>query len=398
MVTLCVNGISRMTVRSAREGVKLICGRVRDCGVRQQKELGILSHTPLTPYAVSRTSTRAYMESVHALPSSTPSTSLYRAAKFLADSGIWGLDGRSRFQQARMLTLISDAFVGCGDSAVSTRMEGNGKHAFIRLGASDLEAVIAEAVRRRISGSHVTLVGSAGDVVMSQPMYTALTDPSSGIQLMDPSAELALVESPPQSSMDIPRRLSSFRLVRPFVHSKLVFDLDDEPAMELLSFLEPKRAAAAEQTVNEYLEILSAMEGERVEGRPVNLLIDPTVPLSEPVVVHACLAALNPFGKSIPDRVVLEGNGTMHPSVKPFLRFVERLGVEVVTNTSTVASEDRLTVGCLGGPDHVGRVDSDPFFLPSQHMQQWTGETRSFRKRESTVMNCRPPPEDNRHI
>ena len=398
MVTLFVYCISGMTARSAREGVKLICGRVRDCGVGQQPELRILSHTPLTPYAVSRTSTKAYIESVHALPSSSPSSSLYSAAKFLADSGIWGLDDRSRFQQARMLTLISDAFVGCGDSAVSTRMEGNGKHAFIRLGASDLEAVIAEAVRRRISGSHVTLVGSAGEVVISEAMHSALTDPSSGIQLMEPSPGVNPVAALPHSSVDIPRLLSSFRLVRPFVHSKLIFDLDEEPAMELLSFLEPKRASAAEQTVHEYLEILSAMEGEQVEGRPVDLCADQSAPLPEPVVVHACLAALNPFGKSVPDRVVVEGNGTMHPSVKPFLRFVERLGVEVVTNTSTVASEDRLTVGCLGGPDHVGRVDSDPFFLPSQHMQQWTGETRSFRKRESTVMNCRPPPEDNRHI
>ena len=55
----------------------------------------------------------------------------------------------------------------------------------------------------------------------------------------------------------------------------------------------------------------------------------------------------------------------------------------------------RINPSAVACAMNVGRVDSDPFFLGSQHVQESTGDLPSFKKREFAVKNCRPPLDDD---
>lgn len=300
--------------------------------------------------------------------------------------------GREVPKQAKaLLSVVGGSLYHFRPICVAPRTDANGKHVLLK-GRGDH---VTEYVRWTLRGAHVTSLYpenvEIGDWLDSFPE----TQFESVRGSADMIREVRLF-SDTESPIDIPNILENLRFVRPLVEEKLKFDLNSEPAIELLDFLDTKQSSIAEATVHEFLELCQALEGEAIAGRPVELILDAQAPLLDHIVVHAVIAALNPFRKSSgKDTVVLLNPGdNIHDSVKRFVNFAtSRLGF--AWSLETAGTDDYLKVaGMTAEVEGLRSADGDPFRLGAQHLVQ-ADQAGEFTKRDFEIVSCKRPNDDS---
>lgn len=263
-------------------------------------------------------------------------------------------------QASALLSVIDGCLTHSPPLCIAPRLDANGKHVIL----DESGDVVTDYVRWSLRGANVSIPECSPEV------------------------------KPEKNDLNIPMILENLRLVRPLVEERLSFSLDEEPAMDLLNFLDTKNASQIEASIHEFLELSLALQHEPLGGRPVEFVLDPQAPLPNYVVAHAAVAALNPFSKTAKDTVVLLNPGdTIHDTVKRFVKFAtNRLGF--AWSLQPAESDDYLrVVGPTTGIEGVSSVDGDPFRLGAQHLIH-VGVIGQFRKREYDVINCKRP-QDN---
>ena len=301
-------------------------------------------------------------------------------------------------KQARVLLGLSRQLEQVSHAAIGIRPDGNGKHVVVRgLDGFDVRG-INEAVKWKLAGADVTyLTGESGipldGILCVNKANLGATDEE---QLLK-SANLVVDSHRGEDVGDVTSILSSLRLVRPYVESKQVFDIDGLPAMDLLNFMEPKTAKLAEQSVHEYLEVVTSLDGMRVGTTPMTFTINPGTPLADFVVMHATLAGINPLYTSGIHSVNLVTNSTkaMHPTVSRFLRFVEgRLGFAVREAVGRDLNTPAIISGIAAASQKITTVDSDPFRLASQHLIH-SEIPAEMQPMDATNVNCKRTEDDS---
>ena len=293
------------------------------------------------------------------------------------------------------------------EGCVSVRLDGNGKHVLLVPDADTrIDSVKDTAFSWILRGAHVTVLFADGDVPDEFQQCSGRLHAFSLAKLAKDELELLVrnvdivneVFPTGLGGVNIPQSFESLRLVRANVDSKLRFEVDDIAAMDLLNFLNPKTGKLAESTVHEFLEVCWALRSvENIAAKPVELLIDQSVPVPDHVIVHATVAALNPF-RHDRNRIVLGPSSAMkpmHESAKRLCRFLEqRLGFEVSEKAGSgdgylrVVNRNSQIAG-------VTQADSDPFRIASQHLLRGIGPSKEFIEYEFEVLNCKPVRDDS---
>jgi hypothetical protein len=290
------------------------------------------------------------------------------------------------------------------EGCISVRLDGNGKHVLL---VPDTEADIGivkdTALSWILRGAHVTVFFPQGIVPeefqqvgdrLHAFCFTTLAKDDLEILLRNVDVVIELFGGENDNGIHVVRLLENFRLIRANIDSKLRFEIDDLPGMELLNFLTAKAGKLAESSVHEFLEVCLALRSVgNIASRSVELHIDPAAQVPEHMIVHASIAALNPFNCG-GNRIILGPHSkTMHESAKRFCRFLEgRLGFEV--RESIESSDGPLRViNRTSQIDGVAQVDSDPFRIASQHLSN--GIATSIKDYKFEILNCRSVKDDS---
>lgn len=360
-------------------------------------EISITRGTP--GFEIDRTSVKTYMESVRRKPVSDPYTALTQTLNFASNARIWE---NHEFRLSKQLLSITHELLTSKSSAVSSRMDMNGKHVVLT------NPDIYEAIRHALRGAHVT-VASLDQFCFSTDMHVrrALESPASVVQSMPYNRELiasadTLVNG--ISEMHIPDILAGLRLLRPFLDTRRMFELDEDK-LETLNFLDPKSASATESAIHEAMEVITGLDGACVQAASLDLLLTARSPLPEFVVKHACLAGLSPLDRPEKNRLIIVGQHE-HESVRRFSRTAERvLGFTV----QRIGEMDPGALrGTVVGDSHscsqprveqrvISSFDSDPFMLASQHVVPSSTPAKIY-SLEFKTLGCKKPANEEAQI
>ena len=273
-----------------------------------------------------------YSESVSYV--SDPWSSLHKVAKFLADGGF-------EFRRSNFLVAAADAFMAF-PGAVSTRMDGNGKHVIMLGETASLEELIDEAVWHALRGSHVTVLSNED---APNPVLVDLKSPIQWFHHTSMS-NVQIVQTAP---LTVARMLSSFRLIRAI---KAPGTQPEHSENAALAFLQPKESSLFErESLGEFLEIVHGLT-DLVRPRPINLVLGTA--LTSDMIKHVALnAAIG--GKGNVQNTPLNSSN----EVKQFSKFVQKqLGY---------TNHDFAPDACMR-IDMSTKCDPDPFMLASQHL------------------------------
>jgi hypothetical protein len=299
-----------------------------------------------------------------------PLSALERTKRFMIDSGVLE---RRKLETTRALVSILDEFLIAPGCTVSTRMDMNGKH----IVTNDIE----EAMLYSIRGAQVSFTGDLNQV----PNPDVLAHPLSPIQIIQ-SPQNTVTKQPTEDIINIPLILRHLRVIRPYIEDRRIYSVD-ENVLNILSFLDPKRERMVQETIHEFLEIVSAMNSLPVSQRSTEITLSGQTPLPDFAVVHACLAALNPVAAQQSHVLRILGSEKMHDSVARFCRFIDKeLQFQIYRDQEPHRDPNRLAL--FAGASHL--LDNDPFMLASQHLQA-SDTLSNVHEYEFTEINCRKP-------
>lgn len=370
---------------------------IRDILVRPVSELSLSRGN--SGFEIDRTSVNTYMESVRRKPVSDPYTALSETLNFASNARIWE---NHEFRFSKQLLSITHDLLMSKSSPVSTRMDMNGKH--VVLTNPDID----EAVRHVLRGAHVT-VACLDQFRFSTDMHVrqALESPASVVQSMLYSRELIASADAVfnrTSETHVPDILAGLRLLRPFLDTRRMFELDEQK-LETLNFLDPKSASATESAIHEAMEVITGLDGACLQAASLDLLLTARSPLPEFVVKHACLAGLSPLDRPDKNRLIIVGQHE-HESVRRFSRTAETvLGFTVrrIGEMDPGALRD-VVVGDLHSCSDrrveqrvISSFDSDPFVLASQHLVS-SSTPAKIHSLEFKTLSCKKPANDEAQI
>jgi hypothetical protein len=275
-------------------------------------------------------------------------------------------------------------------TCVSVRLDANGKHVVVIPSHS---SVMDECVSWILRGAQVTVLCDGEAIEVPQAgerirVFDLASLSKSDVKLLINSADI-VVEAPKAfSHANIPELLQTFRLIRPKVEVKKQFDIDYLSGIDLLNFHDAKTAKSVEGTLHEFLELCWSLKNEKLAARPLDIILNPKLPLPDHVVSHACFAALNPFHREAENRIVLNQSvDNPHDSVNRFVRFAEsrlafRRADSLDDRESLKVISDRVS------KSGVVSADSDPIRIASQHLM-CSGALLEFKQYEFERVKCR---------